>query len=172
MVVRRSLAGALAAPLLLLAACGGGADSIADPPISSAPTSSPTKPPKQESIESFIRRWVNEDTRMQNTGNTAEFRSMSKGCDGCDAVADRIEAIYKAGGRVRTDGWSLLRSYQSAHHGKTRTIELLVDSAPTAYTPSAGASLRHLQGGREHFQVRLIPTAHSWLVTQFVQVDS
>ncbi len=59
------LAGALAAPLLL-SACGGD-DSVADPPVSSAPTSSPTGTPHRESPEHFIRRWAAERA-MQNTG--------------------------------------------------------------------------------------------------------
>jgi hypothetical protein len=173
MGVRRTLAAALAAPLLLLAACGGTDTSIADPPISpDATTSSPTGQPHRESPEHFIRRWVAEDTRMQNTGDTSAFRSMSQNCLGCVSVARRVEGIYGAGGFVKTDGWSLMRQTQSAHHGQKRTIELLVDSAPTTYVSSKGASPQHLKGGHEHFQVEIVPTSNSWAVTQFVQVAS
>jgi hypothetical protein len=173
MGVRRTLAGALAAPLLLLAACGGDDTSVADPPISPGSTSSsPGVPPQRESPEHFIRRWVKQDTRMQNTGETTAFRAMSSGCSGCTAVADRVDSIYAAGGSVKTEGWSLKRQYESVRHGKTRTIELVVDSAPTTYTPSQGASPKHLDGGREHFQVHLKPTAASWVVTQFVQIGA
>ena len=67
--------------VLLLAGCGGGDDdSVADPPVAPA-TSSPTASPQRESPEHFIRRWAAEDTRMQNTGETANFRDMSHGCD-------------------------------------------------------------------------------------------
>jgi len=53
-----SLAGALAAPIVLLAACGGDDASIADPPVSPRPTSSsPTGTPPQESPEAFFRRF-------------------------------------------------------------------------------------------------------------------
>ena len=58
MSVRRKLAGTLVVPLLILSACGGGDDSVADPPISSAPTSSATGTPQRESAEHFIRRWA------------------------------------------------------------------------------------------------------------------
>ncbi len=61
MSVRRELAGTLVVPLLILSACGGGDDSIADPPISSAPTSSATGTPQRESAEHFIRRWTKEE---------------------------------------------------------------------------------------------------------------
>ncbi len=175
MHVRRSLgrhlAGALTAPVFVLAACGGG-DSVADPPVSSPPTSSPTQPPKHESPEAFIRRWAAEDSRMQNTGDTHDFRAMSKSCSGCDSVADRVDSIYEAGGKIRTRGWALVRVYESDRGVTSRTMELIVDSAPTTYSPSRGASPRHLEGGREHFQVRLEATRHSWLVSEFVQIGS
>jgi hypothetical protein len=167
-----TLVGALTAPLFILAACGGGDDSVADPPVSPSATSSSTDTPQRETPEAFIRRWANEDTRMQNTGDTSGFRSMSNKCGGCESVADRVDEIYKAGGKVHTAGWSLLRSYESARTGKLHTIEVIVDSAPTVYTPSLGAPTKHLLGGREHFQVQLVPHSHSWLVRQFVQVSS
>jgi hypothetical protein len=45
---RRTLIAALAAPLVLLGACGGNDASVADPPISPGSTSSsPTTPPKR-----------------------------------------------------------------------------------------------------------------------------
>jgi hypothetical protein len=179
---RRIWAGAVIAPLfllvlpvllVLLAACGGGGDSVADPPVSpSSTSSSPTVPPKHESPQAFIRRWAAEDTRMQNSGETSTFRSLSRGCSGCKAVADRVDAIYAAGGNVRTRGWAIVRDYQSAQHGQSRTVELIVDSAPTAYVPSQGASVKHLQGGREHFQVLIAPASGSWVVTRFVQVEA
>jgi len=175
MGVRRSVTGILAGTLgclaLLLSACGGGDDSVADPPVSPA-TSSPTESAQHESVEQFIRRWAAEDAQMQNTGDTSDFRTMSRGCDGCDAVADRVDSIYEAGGSVHTGGWTVLRLTQSVQNGKTRTIELLVDSAPTTYTPSKGAAPNHLEGGREHFQIEVRPTGNSWVVVEFVEIGS
>jgi hypothetical protein len=171
MSVRRLATGILAVPLLL-SACGGGDDSVADPPISSAPTSSATGTPPRESAEHFIRRWAAENTRMQNSGDSSAFRGMSSGCNGCDAVADRVDSIYGAGGEVHTDGWTRIRITESARVGRSHTIELLVESSPTTYTLAKGAAPKHLDGGREHFQVQVQPKAKSWTVTQFVQVGS
>jgi hypothetical protein len=173
MVVRRILACAFTAPLLLVSACSGGNTSVADPPVSPRPSSSsPTGSPHRESPEHFIRRWAAEDATMQNSGNTSTFRSLAIGCSGCEAVADRIDDIYGAGGNVQTHGWSIVRAYQSARHGKSRTVELIVDSAPTRYRPSSEASTKYLEGGREHFQVVIAPRSWSWVVSRFVQVDS
>ncbi len=58
MALRRTLAGLLAVPGLLLAGCGGDS-SVADPPVRSSPTSSATSgPPAHETAEHFIRRWA------------------------------------------------------------------------------------------------------------------
>ncbi|MFZ2013727.1 MAG: hypothetical protein WAV00_07900, partial [Nocardioides sp.] len=118
MAVRRILAAVLTAPLLTLTACGGGGGSIADPPISSAPSSSPTTQ-QRETPEHFIRRWAAENTRMQDTGHSSKFRSLSVGCRGCTRLADRVDAIYTAGGFIRTGGWqirSVKVTRQSASH--------------------------------------------------------
>ena len=170
MGIPRFLTGILAAPLLL-SACGGGSDSVADPPVSPSSTSSSTATPQRESARDFVRHWVEEDTRMQNSGDTTAFRAMSMGCRGCDAVADRVDSIYDAGGSVHTEGWSLLRVHESTRSGGTRTFELIVNSAPTTYTPAKGATPKHLAGGREHFQIQVMPANGSWTVGQFVQVS-
>jgi hypothetical protein len=173
MGVRRILAGALAAPLLLLSACGGGDDSVADPPVSSAPTSSdPTERPQPESVSAFIHRWVREDTRMQNTGDTGTFLRMSRNCEGCISVAKTVSKIYGHGGRIRTRGWTLVSTRQSGHSTHLRTIDLVVDSAPTDYIPSRGSATKHLNGGREHFQIQLVSSEDSWRVSRFVEVSS
>jgi hypothetical protein len=172
MGVRRILAGALTAPLLVLSACGG-SDSVADPPVSSAPTSGPTtQPPKRESVSAFVHRWVREDARMQNTGDTSTFLGMSRHCEGCTSVAKTVSNIYERGGRIETRGWVVLSTHQSGRSGRVRTIDLVVDSAPTHYIPSRGAATKHLDGGREHFQIQVVPAADSWRVSRFIEVSS
>jgi hypothetical protein len=169
MGLRPTLAGALLAPLLLLAACGGHT-SVADPPVAPAPTTSPTHAPKRESPDHFIRRWAAEDTRMQNTGETSKFRQMAKGCEGCLAVARFVDSTYAAGGRIETKGWSLMKVIPDDLHRGTQTFDFTVDSAPTTYWTSAGSSAKRFRGGRERFQLRLAPMSGSWVVTEFVQV--
>ena len=67
MALRRTLAGLLAVPGLLLAGCGGDS-SVADPPVRSSPTSSATSsPPAHESAEHFIRRWATRRSRRWRT---------------------------------------------------------------------------------------------------------
>jgi hypothetical protein len=169
MRVRRTLAALLAAPFLL-SACGGGSSSAADPPVSSPPTSSDptTEPPAHESPEHFIRRWLAVGTRMQNTGMTDEYLSMTQGCRDCRAVAARVTRVYAAGGYYKT------RGVRAAHvsQAKGHTFDLVATFFPTTYATSSGGSTEHFDGGEERFQVGLVHSGTSWRVTSFVQVSS
>ena len=77
MALRRSLAGLLAVPALLLPAllAGCGDDSsVADPPVQSAPHSIATSdPPAHESAQHFIRAGRMRRSTMENTGKTAAY---------------------------------------------------------------------------------------------------
>jgi hypothetical protein len=165
--VTRALAGVLAAPVVLVAACGGGDTSIADPPISPHPTtSSPTQQPHRESPEHFIRRWAAEDTRIQVTGSTNDFRRMSKGCGGCTKLADLVDRIYDNGGYIHTKGWQVHRITESAPY----LFDLFVFSRSTAYTESGSGPVHHLPSGPAHFQLKLTRQAGAWNVSSLVQV--
>ena len=94
--------------------CQGGGDEPTPSPSGSASTSAaPESPststspsPEAETAEEFIRRWVEVGNAMQNSGDTDEYRSLSRGCTACIATADQIDQIYKDGGRVETAGWT------------------------------------------------------------------
>src|SRR6201995_3332852 len=95
----RSLATALAIPLLL-AACApphgqnaAGAGATHD----EVPRETPSR---------FLRHWFAVEARMQNTGDTREFRSLQLGCASCTAIADQTQQAYAAGGYYRTKGVS------------------------------------------------------------------
>ena len=127
-----TLAGALAAPLLLLAACGGDDTSVADPPISpESTTSSPTQEPQQESAEHFIRRWADAEQEMQNTGSTRKYLDMSKGCKACEVLARTVHRYYVRGGYIHWNGWDIksIRHYPSSGDSISFTVRSI--SAPT-----------------------------------------
>jgi hypothetical protein len=168
MRVRRTLAALLATPCLL-SACGGGS-SVADPPVSSSPpSSSPTTPtPAHETPEHFIKRWLDIGTRMQNTGVTGEYISMTRHCGDCSAVAAKVAHAYAAGGYYKTRGVRTAKVASRHNH----TFDLVVTFYATTYATSSSSSTQHFDGGQERFQVGLIHHGMSWLVTSFVQVAS
>jgi len=107
MHVRRALALTVVVPLLL-AGCSDDEPTpkMPDPPPSSSSTPSPseTETAEAESAEEFIRRWVEAGDEMQVTGETAEFRQLSRKCQACGQAADQVEAIYASGGSIDFDG--------------------------------------------------------------------
>jgi hypothetical protein len=167
MAPRRALAGLLAAPVLVLTGCGDGS-SVADPPVHSPPHSVATSdPPAHETAEHFIRRWAEEDTRIQQTGDTRHFREMSRGCRGCNKLAGLVERIYAAGGFIHTKGWTVERISRT----KGTTFDVYVFSAATTYSASKGGRVEHLPSGPAHFQLTL-RRPDSWHVSSLVQVAS
>ena len=149
MGVRRSVTGILAGTLgcfaLLLSACGGGDDSVADPPVSPA-TSSPTESAQHESAEQFIRRFVSVSNKMEAHGGTSDYLALTIGCKPCESLATQIREARHAGGFYRSKGWSL-REIQPEVHGGRGTVDVSVSSAPTTYRTAAHAPVQHYTGG-------------------------
>jgi hypothetical protein len=170
MSVRRNLAGILAAPLLL-SACGGGDDSVADPPISSAPTSSATGTPQRESAEHFIRRWADVEQTMENTGETAEYLMLSRGCEPCRRLSSQVSGYYRDGGFVHWGGWEIL-SIKSYPDQPGYSFAVHSNSSPTRYRRSSGSPLEHFSGGSITYVLALKRSENSWVVTNKSELDT
>ncbi len=166
--------------LVPLAACSQDSSSTSDPGLptptaatSSAASPSPTSRPSEvgETPEEFVRRWVDVDREMENTGETAEYRQLSRGCRPCQELADQIDAIYSKGGFVKTAGWTVLRLRVS--HGDRANavvVRALIDAAPTEYVERQGGPVLHLPGGQQTQLVTLSPVGATWRVTDVEQV--
>jgi hypothetical protein len=162
--VKRYLA-ALACCGLLLSACSDDSSSSADPPSptpsSSEPTSTPTE--EGETPEEFVRRWVDVDRQMQNSGDSKEFRSISKKCTPCDGLADQIEEIYANGGYVKTDGLEIRRLKVGTEDSNGEVeVHLWVNSTPTELVESEGAEVQHLPGGKLQYIVTIRELPSGW----------
>jgi hypothetical protein len=158
---------------LWVSGCSGDASSTAGPtpsvPTSSAPTSTPT--PERETPEEFVRRWVEADTHMQNTGDGTEYRAMSAKCSGCVEYADRIRDIYAAGGYVRTRGWMILRVRDARSDDEGRTqVTIDVKSTRTRYKENRESQPTTLPGGRLTYLISMRGDGDSWAITNAEQV--
>jgi len=138
-------------------------------PTSTEPTDSPS--PDPESAADFIRRWVEEDIKMQNTGETSTYRRMSAGCRPCRDFADLIEKYYANGGFVETEGWKVLAIRKAAGGGASRpTYVVKVDSRPTRFQEHKGGPIKDLPGERTSYRVSLRERTDSWQVTYLIEV--
>lgn len=167
MSVRRMLAAAFAAPLLL-AGCQQEAPEPKLPEPSAAPTTK--EPVKDEKPEEFIRRWAELETEMENTGEVDDYLAISGGCESCVSLAQAIEEYYEAGGYVKWGGWDI-KSIKPWGKAKNH-YELKVDSAPTEYKESESGPVKTLEGGPSAQLLRIKRVGGGWRVIEKSQLSS
>lgn len=174
MDVRRITAALLFLPLLALGACGGSDTSIADPPVSSPPSSSaPTaKPPHQETPEHFIRRWVELEKKMENTGDARPYLAVSAQCAACRKLVSKVALFYTSGGYVKWGGWHIISVRVNATNGHSITYAVLNDSAETVYQESSETPTKHLDGGRTTELLTLKRIKGEWQVLSKAELAS
>ena len=172
MAARHLFAGALTAPLLLLAACGGGDTSVADPPVSPSPPSSSASTPQHESPEAFIHRWADAEKRMENTGETQEYLALSPGCVACRQLARTVSTYYAAGGYVHWGGWRILWIKVNSRKGAFTTYAVRNKSLPTTYKKSAQARIHNFFGGVTTELLQLHQADGLWYLTSKAELAS
>lgn len=175
MHLRRALALSLAVPLLL-AGCTEEEPTpkIPNPTTSSAtptPEETETAEPESESPEDFIRRWISVNTDMQNTGNVAPYKDLSRKCKPCIRTANRVEQIYQDGGFLRTEGWILKKTIDMTGADGAPIYDLEIKSSPTEFKETARGEVERYAGGNIVMRVRL-NSAAPWQVIQLTQVPS
>lgn len=160
---------------LSLSGCSDSSSSSAssDPPSptpsSSSPSPSPTEEP--ETPEEFVRRWVDADTEMQNTGDGEDYRGMSAKCKSCLEYADYIVGIWKAGGYIETRGWIIRSSKASGPLTKgMRDVTIDVISTAAEFVEEAGGPVQHYERHKLTYIVTLAPRTDSWITVTFAQV--
>jgi hypothetical protein len=154
----------LAAVLLPLALSACSADPATPPPFTpgtsaSSPSASPTA--HAETAEEFIRRWIEVADAVQLDGDTGPYRAMTRGCDSCDAFANTVDRIYKAGGYIDFGGTQVLSISRRAGH----SYDYFVDAGATSYRETAHGPLKRLPGGHSKLGVDLTRSSRGWLVT-------
>lgn len=164
MSVRRTVA-ALVGAVLLLAGCAGDPEPRFTPTQSPSPTESETSAePEAQTPEEFIREWFRVGTAMQNTGDTATFRSMSDDCEPCETFADDIEAVYDAGGYISIESERVLDVKQM----ESGDYVVNVRSTPTKFRESSDAQVDSFPGGVNTYQVTLTGRNGSWLLADYL----
>ena len=134
------------------------------------PSASPSVVKKEETAEEFIRRWNDEQTRMQK-GDTKAYREMTPKCEGCQTTSGKVEKYYKAGGYVSTEGRKIVSIRPSDRSPSLEHVYLVeVDSAPTTYKTSTSAPEERLKGGVSVYEVYLTKKAGNWKFVDYWQV--
>lgn len=171
--VKRYLVFVVAA--MTLSACGADSEKATpDQPVTGKVQ--PQKPTASDSPDSayfaqrrmnprrFLRRWEAASDRMQVTGRTAAYASMTSGCAPCDGFVEIVQRVYKEGGTVDFAGSTILRIVKAG--GSDSTYLVTKDVSPTVVHHGDGR-LEKFPGGRTTFRVVLEPDRGVWVVSHF-----
>lgn len=166
-----------AAPLLSLAvalgiALGGLSGCAQEEPepkfAEQPPSADPTPEEKKETAKEFIRRWAEAERDMQNSGEAAEYRSITKACSPCQELADDMEEVYARGGWVRTEGMSITK-IEPVSKNTYRAQAIL---APTEYVTAQGQPEGRFDGGQRSYVITLRKKADGWQLATLLKEDS
>ena len=157
---------------VLLAGCARGeTEPRAPTSTSSSPSGAPTaaETPEPESARHFIRRWVKLNNEMLNGRDTDAYLAASQRCRTCVATAVRVNGVLEAGGSSRTEGWSVLEVTDRSRRDGVRVYDLVVRTAPTAFTSESGSEPFTYPGGVLTYRLQLT-TGPPWSVTRLTVV--
>lgn len=138
---------------------GGGPTN--SPPPSDPPTSEPPDL-TQETPAEFIRRFQAASFAMQNSGDSKEYRMMTKDCESCDNIADRVDSIYKSGGYIEHSGGRALSIKRVGEQPPILILEFTLKAKPSAIYSASGAVQERFGGGTARFQANIKRVDGTW----------
>jgi hypothetical protein len=168
MSVRRTAAALLTAGLLLTG-CSDDPEPRFEPTETPSPTeSSATAEPQAQSPEEFIREWVELDRALQQSGDVDPYLAASSSCGSCRDFANRVQAVYDAGGSIKTQGWAI----QSIDEKSRGVFSMRVTASPTVVTPEQGGTPQRYPRVTGTYELHLRQDGDSWQVTDWFEVES
>ena len=171
--MKRFLAALACCGALSLSACSGDSSSSADPgtpsptATSSSAEPSPTETGPTETPEEFIRRWVDLNTDMQNTGETAAFEETCPRSGSCRRLIKLVRSYYDAGGYIKTAKWSVVRVEDVIGTDDNLQLNIAIRSPRTEYKESAEGPVQTLAGGVTHMQFHMKWTQSRWVIQEY-----
>lgn len=174
----------LAAALLLGAGAVAGCQSNPKPPpldstaksISPSPTPSPTqaaptlpadaKGTSKAAAKAFVRHYISLVNHAATTGDTAALRAASDPrCASCNAVIERVESVYSAGGSIAGDGWRVVSlTAVPAQPPQRPRLDVGLIMSPQKVVARKGARETGFKGGRLPATFSLAWQGRQWRV--------
>jgi hypothetical protein len=149
-----------------------------EPAPSASPTptaaAAPTLPPEARgtsmaSAKAFVRHYVSLVNHAVTSGSLDELKNAAApGCDSCDAVIDRVEHVYEAGGYIRSDGWRVRTiNIVPGHSPKKPALDVGLRLSPQVVVEKKGGAKRSFDGGRLPATFYLAQSAGTWVVQEW-----
>lgn len=154
------------------------------PPVEAAPSPSPSPSPTEPTTEpaptmpaeaqgtsraaakAFVRHYVELMNHATATGDTGPLKSASdQGCASCNAVIERVEAVYSAGGSIASDGWEVRSvSFVPLQERDRPVVDLGIVMSPQVVIEERGAESKTFDGGRLPATFTLARSGEGWRV--------
>lgn len=155
------------------------AASSAPPSTTPAPTPTPTPPPlpataRQDTptgAESFARHWLATLDYAYKTGDTKPFRALGR-CSGCASLADSIDRIYAAGGKVTGGELEATNTRVDRHVARSAAaVELYYSRSQRVVLDGKGGRFVDPASKRLGFLLVLERLGQQWQVERFPVLD-
>jgi hypothetical protein len=148
-----------------LAGCGGDSKDGAGPLRTDSTDLPHDAAPTTGNAKKFIHRWAAAEARMENTGRTAQYLTLSKQCPSCRDLAAAVRQYYAAGGYIRGGAWRIDSIEADPSSQAVGIYTVHARSAPTTVKPSSSRAEEHLPGRRVTYLLGLLSTSGSYEVT-------
>lgn len=162
--------------LFALPACSSSDDepsADASPEISVPSSNTSTTPePKPETAKQFIRRYEAVIEDMQNTGDTKEYRAMTRGCSECRQLEKTVREIYANDGSIKFEGARITGMQRSGGSTRQPIYRVTLQAGSTTIKESPNAQEQSLKGGQSIFQWTLRRTPKGWLIADSGELPS
>jgi hypothetical protein len=163
---------------LLLAGCQS---NPAPPPLESTSTSpspspsptaaAPTLPAEAQgtsraAAKAFVRHYIAAVNHAMTSGDTTGLSELAApSCSTCQAITDRIEAVYADGGHLEGKGWRILSlSYLAGQQPESPLVAAGIEIAPQTSVASPGATPSKSPESRGHLDFTLNRNPRGWTV--------
>jgi hypothetical protein len=152
----------------------------ASPSATSTPSPTPPAMPDaakgtgEKSAKAFVRYYIGAVNFAMRTGNVEPVRSASsRGCRSCDGVAQNIEAVYSAGGRLEGRGWRVTALRPVSGQPKSKPIlQIGVLVGPQdKFDSEQDANPEHFKGGQKLMTLFLARSSGGWHVVKWDQAQ-
>lgn len=166
----------------VLTACGGDEPPpVALPPLTDAPSATPTPGPEAvpsaateqtpDGAVEFVRFWFQTLNDAALSGDTSRLRAISAPqCETCDRFVGSIDGLYGAGGRIE-GGRFTVRSAEAAGLEPEATearVSVLYDVTATKQISASGEVLQETESiSGEVADLELVREDAAWLLGEF-----
>lgn len=141
------------------------------PPSSSPTEAAPTLPAaakgrSEAAAKAFVRHYVETVNYAMRTGDTVALSRLARPrCRTCHAIVHRIDEVYRAGGRLEGQGWSILSlTFLPSTQQNTALVAAGVALAPQVALASEGATPTRSPESRGNLDFRLVGRQGTWHV--------